>query len=269
MDMDTDGLAPAPEETAAPVTEAAEDSAQVETNEPEATAGDDDGGDDTASPEDGKKPAKGVQKRLDELTRRYHEERRDKERLLSLLERGAPQSEASAPAPIAQQGPPQESDFDDWDAFQRALTRYEVKQELAQERRQREYHGRAQTFQERANEARAQYPDFDSVVFDPAVPVTDLMREVILDSEKGPDLAYFLGTNLSEAQRIAALPPHRQAAELGRLEAKLSAPKQQPSTRTPPPPPPKTVSGISAGLNKSPADMSMAEYIAARKSGQL
>lgn len=266
MDNETDGVAAAPEETAA--APATEDSAQVENTELEATASEEDGGDDTASPEEGKKPAKGVQKRLDELTRQKHETARDRDYWRELAMRQAAPQPEQAPQ-RAQQAPPQEDQFEDYESFQRALTRYELKQELAQEQNQQTAAQKAQSFQERVNAKAAEMPDFASVVYDPAVPITDTMREVILDSELGAEVAYFLGTNLSEAQRIAALSPHRQAAELGKLETKLSAPKTPPTPRTPPPAPPKTVSGLSAGLTKPAEDMTMAEYVEARKNGQL
>lgn len=117
-------------------------------------------------------------------------------------------------------------------------------------------------FQARADEARDKYGDYDVVVGNPHLPITPSMADVIKDSDVGPDLAYHLGKNPREAARIAELPAHRQAAELGRLEARLSAPKPQPRT---PPAPVQPVNGIAAGGSKDPGSMSMAEYAAWRK----
>jgi hypothetical protein len=47
------------------------------------------------------------------------------------------------------------------------------------------------------------------------------MADVIRASEIGPELAYHLGTNPSEASRIAKMSPYLQAKEIGRLEGKL------------------------------------------------
>lgn len=268
MDIEaTDGHEAASEETA--VVETAEDSAQVEDQQAEATnADDDDGGDDTANSEEGKKPARGVQKRLDELTRRYHEERRDKERLMSLLERGLPVPEGQQAKPQAPQGPPQESDFADYDEYQAAMIDWRVEQKLVERQQHQTAQQRAQSFQDRVTKASSEMPDYAEVVFNPSLPITPLMMDVIMDSDIGEQVAYHLGKNPTEASRIANLPPHRQAAELGRIEVALTQPKPAPATpRTPPPAPPKTVSGVSAGLTKAPEDMSMAEYVAWRANG--
>lgn len=253
----TDGVTAAPEETA--VAETAEDSAQVEATELEATASDD--GDDTAANAEPGKPAKGVQKRLDELTRQKHETARDRDYWRELaMRQNAPQPEPQR----AQNDVPQETDFADYDEYQAALIDYRVDQKLSERQQTQTAAQKAQSFQDSVKAKAADNPDFATAVFDPDVPITPVMREVILDSDLGADVAYFLGTNLSEAQRIAALPPHRQAAELGKIETKLSTPSAPKTPRTPPPPPPQTVSGLSAGLSKDPADMSMAEYVAWR-----
>jgi hypothetical protein len=47
------------------------------------------------------------------------------------------------------------------------------------------------------------------------------MAETIHSSDIGPDLAYYLGSNPKEADRISRLSPYLQAKEIGRLEAKL------------------------------------------------
>lgn len=119
-----------------------------------------------------------------------------------------------------------------------------------------------QVFEARAALVREQFPDFDVVVQNPALPISDAMAEVIKDSEKGPELAYHLGKNPAEAMRISALPAIRQAAELGKLEARLSQPKPQPKQ---PPAPVEPVSGIRAGGTKDPDKMTFAEFKAWRE----
>lgn len=110
--------------------------------------------------------------------------------------------------------------------------------------------------------ARERFADYDTVARNPSVPITPSMAEIIRDSEVGPDLAYHLGKNVAEAARIAALPATRQAVELGRLEATITAPKPLPKQ---PPAPVQPVSGIAAGGTKDPGKMSPAEYIAWRQ----
>ncbi len=117
-------------------------------------------------------------------------------------------------------------------------------------------------FSIRQDEARERFPDYDAVALNPKVQITPDMAKVIQDSESGADIAYHLGKNLVEAARIAGLSPLRQAAELGKIEARITAPKRLAKQ---PPDPVQPVSGIKAGGAKSPEDMSFTEYKAWRE----
>jgi hypothetical protein len=119
-----------------------------------------------------------------------------------------------------------------------------------------------EAFNYRETIAREKFADYDTVTRNPNVAITPVMAEVIRDSDVGPDLAYHLGMNTAEAARIAALPPARQAVELGKLEARVTAPKTLPAQ---PPAPVQPVNAIAAGGAKDPGEMSMAEYVAWRK----
>lgn len=122
----------------------------------------------------------------------------------------------------------------------------------------------AEAFSYRETEARERFADYDTVTRNPNVAITPDMASLIRDSEHGPDIAYHLGKNPAEAARIASLSPIRQAAELGKLEVALAAPKP---SRKVPAAPVQPVSAIAAGGSKDPAKMSMSEYAAWRKAG--
>lgn len=242
----------------APEQGGAEESAQVETTAEATTAQD-------ATDEAPPKKVPWFQKRIDEVTRQKYEEQRRADYLQGQIDaltkgRSAPQQQAETP-PDRWEDP---EGYDRWLINQAA----EVAQKRAAEDMQRQQSLR--TYEERAAAARQAHPDFDTVVHDPSLPITPQMAEIIRKSDNGPEVAYYLGTNRSEAQRIAALDPIEQAAEMGALRASLKKqPAAQAQTRTPPAAPPKTVSGLSAGLNKDPNEMSMAEYVAARKAGNI
>lgn len=120
-------------------------------------------------------------------------------------------------------------------------------------------------YKEAAAEARTRYADFDKVAHGDHWTPTQPMLDVIFDSDRGPDLAYYLGSNPEEADRIARLTPARQAAELGRIEAtKLPDAKPKPKPQTKAPPPIKPISNAAPAAEKSPAEMSPAEYRAWR-----
>jgi hypothetical protein len=252
----------------APEQGGAEESAQVE-DTAEATAAQDTGTEETGQADDTgeatEEPAKRVpwfQKRIDEVTRQKYDAQREADYWRGLAEgRSQPRQPQQQQVSVPDRWEDPEG-YDRWLISQAAeVARRQTAQDMQRQQVLR-------TYEERVQATRQSHPDYDAVVHDPSLPITPLMAEVIREREAGPEVAYYLGTNRSEAQRIAALSLHQQAAELGRIEAAFAkAPQAQP--RTPPSAPPRTVSGLSAGLNKDPNDMSMAEYVAARKAGRL
>lgn len=93
--------------------------------------------------------------------------------------------------------------------------------------------------------------------------LSDLARRAILESDVGPQVLYHLAKNPDDAERIAALSPARQVAELGKLELKMPAVQRKTSAA---PAPIKPVNGgrsASGGLSDND---SQAEYEAKRKS---
>lgn len=79
------------------------------------------------------------------------------------------------------------------------------------------------------------YEDFEAVVTGD-VDITPVMRDTLFLMDNAADVAYYLGKNPSEARKIATLPPIRQAAEVGKIEAKLSQPKKVAKKPTAPDP---------------------------------
>lgn len=241
----------------------AEDTAAQDTGTDDAGQADD-AGDEAPKP----KQVPWFQKRIDELTAKRYDAEREVAYWRGIAEgRTAQQPQAS----VQQDGPPKEDQFDSFEEYELARIDYAVEQRLRAAREAEQRSTLLRSYEDRAARLREAKPDYDSVVHNPDLRITPVMADVIRESDLGPEVAYHLGTNPSEAARIASLPLHRQAAELGKLEAKLTVqqPSQPPQQRTPPPPPPKTVNGLSAGLAKDPNEMSMAEYVAARKAGQI
>ena len=247
----TEGEAIAPE-VETPSEETAEQPTETETSELA-----DDAGEATEVPE---KRVPWFQKRIDEVTRQKYEEQRRADYLQGQLDA------LTTPKQHQKAGPPQLEQFEDYEDYERARIEYTVEQRLAREREIEQRTTVLRTYEERAAKLRETNADFDSVVNDPSLKITPLMAEVIRESDVGPQVAYHLGTNRSEAERIASLPPHRQAAELGRIEARLTEqPKPAASPKPIPPAPPQTVGGLSAGLSKTLEQMSYAEFVKARE----
>lgn len=132
-----------------------------------------------------------------------------------------------------------------------------------------------ETFAEREDEARSKYDDFDQVAYNPNLRVTDVMAETIKASDLGPDLAYWLGSNPKEADRISRLSPLLQAREIGKIEAKISAePPQKKTTSAPAPIKPVTARATNPGVTdttdpRSTQTMSTSDWIAAERQRQI
>jgi hypothetical protein len=109
---------------------------------------------------------------------------------------------------------------------------------------------RATTWAKRQEAGRKKYEDFDEVAGSEEVVITKDMAAVIMDSDLGHEIAYFLGKNPDEAERIAELSPSRQAAEIGKLELKLANPAK-PSSAPAPINPVKPKGTVTTGLSDS------------------
>jgi hypothetical protein len=79
-----------------------------------------------------------------------------------------------------------------------------------------------ESYHEREEEARGKYDDFEQVAYNPKLPITNVMAETIQSSDIGPELAYYLGSNPKEAERISACRPFA-GKEIGKIEAKLAS----------------------------------------------
>ena len=107
----------------------------------------------------------------------------------------------------------------------------------------------------------AKIEGFDRDEFD-SLPLTTPVAQAIIDSDIAPQLMVHLANNPSEAARIANLSPTRQAAEIGKLEAKLQVTKDIKASSAPPPI--KPVGSRGGNTAGDPSRMTMEEYSAFR-----
>ena len=96
-----------------------------------------------------------------------------------------------------------------------------------------------QTFNEKAQntakQGREKYQDWEDVVYNIPAPIfPDHVAQAVIEMTDGASVAYYLGKNLEEAERISQLTPYAMAAELGKIEAKLSV-NDKKTTQAPPP----------------------------------
>lgn len=221
---------------------------------------------------------KGVGKRINELTREKHEERRareaaearaaDLERRLAALERG--EKPQQPPAQQQADGRPKLEDFDfDAEAHAEAVAEWKFNQLEQQREAKKQAEQRQATLAEKESAFIAENPDYYEVARAPHVPITQEMAEVILQADNPPAIAYYLGKNLSEAAEISRMSPLAQARAIGRIEMQLAAPRT-PAAPTPPPTPvskapaPVTPLKATTPASKPLDEMSMEEYVAER-----
>lgn len=246
----------------------------------------------------------GYQRKIDKLTARVLE-----------LQDELAQSRPAAPPPAVEAVPtvitekpakePVVENFDTYEDYVSALTAYHATQivqraldaekqknlEWAKKRRaelqdqevEQATLARNRAWAENVAKGRTTHADFDEVVFDSELPLSEPMEDAVFDSEVGAELAYYLGTHPEECKRISTLRPVAAIRELGRIEAKLvKEPEPKPAASEPltkppvsnAPAPPRTsvASGPGTKVVKGYAyyeKAPLAEYRDARRSGEL
>lgn len=229
----------------------------------------------------------GFQKRIDKLTektRLAEAEANDLRRQLADRTAAKPE-EKPAPTKATETPEPQEADFEDYPTFLKALTKHAVDAKVAelqeqeaqrqqaqnQERVQAEQNERIASYTKRLDAGREAHDDFDDVVGNEDIPISEAMQVVIIESEKAAELVYHLGKNPEEAARISKLTPLQAARALGKIEATFSEETPTPTPKPKPvstaPAPVKPVSTRSATGGKNPDDMDAHEYRAWRNNG--
>lgn len=234
-----------------------------------------------------KKP--GVQKRISEIVRQREDERRRADQLeqslqraLGVIERLQPKPEAVKPPEPAfnptRPAPTREQFEFDEDKFVQATVAWHLEQERSKadaarrseetQRSQREFATTVETRRtETLKQGGAKYPDFDAVVGAlPAAVMNPEMAIAVLECDSAADVAYHLGKNPAEAERISKLPPIRKAIELGKLEAAIAAAAKPKPTGAPPPPNPV---GGKEPATTDPDKLPMEEWYRLRQAGKI
>jgi hypothetical protein len=129
----------------------------------------------------------------------------------------------------------------------------------------------ANTYRSRVEQFATKHPDFVEKVSSPDLVPTPEVNTILLESEVGPDMAYYLADHPEELDRINDLPSHRRILEMGKLESKFLAPKKvAPKVNRPAPAPISPVKGLSSvTTTKALSKMSNAEFIAYRNAQEL
>lgn len=157
------------------------------------------------------------------------------------------------------------------EATRLAMAEFERRQAetLAQQEQQRQQQAQeqaqqtvAQQWQEKRAKSVEKHADYAEVAEREDVILSLAMRDAILESDEGAEIAYHLGSHPEEAERIRQLPPVRQVVEIGKLAAAVSAPPRAQPSRAPAPITP--VGNNSAATERVPNEMTTEEWAARR-----
>jgi len=165
--------------------------------------------------------------------------------------------------------------FESPEAYAEALAYQKAEELLAKREAAKQQSQVLESYQEREEAARDKYDDFEQVAYNPKLPITDVMAETIQSSDIGPELAYYLGSNPKDAERISRMSPLAQAKEIGKIEAKLASdPPVKRTTSAPAPISPVTArsSGAPAYDTTDPRSiktMSDSQWIEAERARQM
>ena len=239
--------------------------AEVPAPEPVVTATPDP---EVSKPDETPPPKTFTQEELDAVvSKRLAREQRKWEREQRLHAPVAPTPPAEIP-PIDQ--------FQSPEAYAEALATKKAEEMIAQREAQKQQAEVLEGYHEREEEARGKYEDFEQVAYNPNLKITQAMAQTIQASDMGPDVAYYLGTNPKEAERISRLAPFVQAKEIGRIEAKLAAdptPVKKTSSAPPPIAPVTPRSNVAPSFDttdpRSIKSMSTSEWIEAERKRQV
>lgn len=151
-------------------------------------------------------------------------------------------------------------DYEDYESYQKAVDEAE---EVAKTKaaatntddheekpkgRTKEFNTRIADMREDGNE---DYENFEEVVSNPKLALTESVLEKVTESENAADIAYYLGTHLDKAKEIAGMNDKAQAKAIMRIEIELETTPNKVARVTSAPDPINPVGGGNSAATKS------------------
>lgn len=226
-----------------------------------------------SSPE--KEESKGVQKRLDEITRARREAERERDYYRKLAE------ESQKVEPIKPTETPVDKTLEDFGYDEGKYQSYlmqtvetraveAAKAELERARTQETTLKRQVAHSEKEDAYAKEADDYYQITRSENFPFTESMAQLTMEMEHGPEVTHYLAKNHDISEKIARLPDMQAAIEMGRLEERLVTQRKQkgPSVTNAPEPAPK-LKATNASVNVSPSSgdsdsLSTEEWLAKR-----
>lgn len=252
--------AEAVEEIDAPVTEeveAVEVEAEAEPSTEETDSGEEEATTEVESSDSSPEKEDRVQQRIDEITKQYRMEERQRvqqeqanqelqRQMAELQERLEPRAEPGKTLA--------DFDYDEtrFAEYSKSIAKQEAAEEFRQQQAQEQQRQRIAEYSVKEAEFAKDLPDYYQKAHHS--PISETVANMIVAADDGPALAYHIGDNPDVAIRLSQLDPTSAAMELGRISeriaaAKLTAPKAPSVTQAP-----KPVPKIAATDNKVSVD---------------
>ncbi len=227
---------------------------------------------------------KGVQKRIDEITREKYEERRERQRAQDRADRLEAElqsmrngTQTQQPRALPNGAPdPEEYPAGRYDPdYLEALTDYKVQQRFDAQRQDASIQERKASLQQAEAKARETYADYDvaseEFLTHPLAKVPTFTN-LVLESDNPTEIAYYLGKNPVELDKLSDMTASQAARYIGRIEASLSDKTSETAVKKASSAP-KPISALSGAKNSNViTDLSqaktMAEYNALRDKQQ-
>ena len=153
-----------------------------------------------------------AQKRIEALIQEKHD-----------LTRQLEEAKSNKPEPKTKELDP--DDFDDYDDYLSAVEVNKPKEETKEAPKQDDSAVVIEQIQEKFEDSREKYEDFDEKVT--GMPILTIeMLSVLNESDDAGEVAYYLANNPKEAKALSQLSLGKMAIEVGKIEVKLSSPKE-------------------------------------------
>lgn len=226
-------------------------------------------GDQPSEPE--KKPKRGgFQKKISKL----EAELAAKDEFIRQLTVKSGEQSKSDPVKSFDSGAPKEEDYQNWKEYESATIDYNVDKKLAVRDLQRQRQEQINAYNNKRDEFKKEAPDFEEVLaeYDAEYPATPAMQSALIDSDMGPQVAYYIAKNPEIGEKMAKMGIIALNKEVARIETKLEYDKSNPKAvvkTTKAPPPISPVGKGKANVAIDADDVSFEDYKAARRSGRI
>ena len=166
--------------------------------------------------------------------------------------RGEPAPPPAAPPQDLGIGPePKQEEFEDYQKYLDAKISFEVTKakttwdrDQARRRADEMHQQKMASLQAKIGEGFQKYQDFEETALAPEVPITPMIMDILSDSERPAEIAYYLGKHRSEAIQISRMHPLAAVRAITKIEMGLTGAGNNPAMNPPitaAPPPIKPV----------------------------